>query len=84
MRNDPLTEEELEKLFKILEAICFKLMRLFNQGAVLDETFNDERIGNGREKIENWRIKIAKEQSRIRKLQDYLKKRRATLKRKSR
>jgi len=73
--NGPLTQEEFEKLLRVLELTCQNVMRLFNQGVVLAESLDDERITASRQKIDNYRDKIAQEQKRIKRIQFCLKRR---------
>lgn len=75
--NDPLTPEEFEKLLHALDVTCQNLDRLFNQGVVLAESLDDDRIAGGRRKIDYYRDLIRKEQARVKRIQSILKRRRA-------
>lgn len=76
--NDPLTPEELEKLLQCLDVTCQNLDRLFNQGVVLAESLDDERITGSRRKIDSYRDQIRKEQARVKRIQSILKRRKAS------
>ena len=76
--NDPLTPDEFEKLLHALDVTCQNVVRLFNQGVVLAESLDDERITQGRRKIDNYREQITREQRRIKWIQSIIKRRKAT------
>lgn len=73
--NDPLTPDEFEKLLHALDVTCQNVVRLFNQGVVLAESLDDERITAGRRRIDGYREKIAREQKRIKWIQSIIRKR---------
>ena len=75
--NDPLTPEEFEKLLHALDVTCQNVVRLFNQGVVLDESLDDERITGSRRKIDSYRDQIRKEQARVKRIQSIIKRRKA-------
>lgn len=75
--NDPLTPEELEKLFRAMELMCQNVQRLLNQGVLATESIDDERITAARRKIDQYRDQIRKEQLRVKRIQSILKKRKA-------
>ena len=75
--NDPLTPEEFEKLLHALDVTCQNVVRLFNQGVVLAECLDDERITGSRRKIDSYRDQIRKEQARVKRIQSIIKRRKA-------
>lgn len=75
--NDPLTPEEFEKLLHALDVTCQNVVRLFNQGVVLAESLDDERITAGRRKIDRYREQIGREQARVKRIQSIVKRRKA-------
>lgn len=75
--NDPLTPEEFEKLLHALDVTCQNVVRLFNQGVVLAESIDDERITGSRRKIDSYRDQIRKEQARVKRIQSIIKRRKA-------
>ena len=76
--NDPLTPDEFEKLLHALDVTCQNVVRLFNQGVVLAESLDDERITGSRRKIDNYREQITREQKRIKWIQSIIRRRRTT------
>ena len=75
--NDPLTPEEFEKLLHALDVTCQNVVRLFNQGVVLAECLDDERITAGKQKIDRYREQIGREQARVKRIQSIVKRRKA-------
>ena len=77
LANEPLTPEEFEKLLHALDVTCQNVQRLLNQGIIVAESLDDERITQGRRKIDNYREQITREQRRIKWIQSIIKKRKA-------
>jgi len=75
--NDPLTPEEFEKLLHALDVTCQNVQRLLNQGVVLVESLDDERITACRLKINRYRDQIRKESLRVKRIQAIVKRRKA-------
>ena len=75
--NVPLTPEEFEKLLHALDLTCQNVQRLLNQGVVLVESLDDERITACRLKINRYRDQIRKESLRVKRIQAIVKRRKA-------
>ena len=75
--NDPLTPEEFEKLLHALDLTCQNVQRLLNQGVVLVESLDDERITVCKRKMDRYRDQLRKEQLRVKRIQSVAKRRRA-------
>lgn len=75
LANEPLTPEEFEKLLHALDATCQNVLRLLNQGVLVAESLDDERITAGKQKIDRYREQIRKEQARVKRIQSILKRR---------
>lgn len=75
--NVPLTPEEFEKLLHALDLTCQNVQRLLNQGVVLVESLDDERITACRLKMDRYRDQLRKEQLRVKRIQSIAKRRRA-------
>lgn len=70
--SEPLTIDEYQKLFKILELVSLNIERLLNSG-VLSESSDDEQINQSQERIDDFKKKIQKEKGVVQKLRAYLK-----------
>lgn len=71
--QQPLTLDEYEKLFQLLELLSLRIEQLLNQGvAALNESLDDEQIHSSQRKIEAYREKAAKEKLRLRKVREYV------------
>lgn len=75
--NDPLTPEEFEKLLHALDLTCRNVLRLLNQGIIVAESLDDERITSSRRKMDRYRDQLRKEQLRVKRIQSIAKRRRA-------
>lgn len=75
--NDPLTPEEFEKLLYALDLTCRNVLRLLNQGIIVAESLDDERITAGRRKMDRYRELIRKESLRVKRIQSIAKRRKA-------
>lgn len=75
--DDPLTPEEFEKLLHALDLTCRNVLRLLNQGIIVAESLDDERITAGRRKMDRYRDQLRKEQLRVKRIQSVAKRRRA-------
>lgn len=75
--NDPLTPEEFEKLLHALDLTCRNVLRLLNQGIIVAESLDDERVTAGRKKMDRYRDQLRKEQLRVKRIQSVAKRRRA-------
>lgn len=73
MNQQPLTIDEYERLFRVLDLMSKNIDRLLTQGvAVMNESLDAELMDSSQRKIQNYRTKIQREQDRLRKLRDYL------------
>ncbi len=75
--NDPLTPEEFEKLLHALDLTCRNVLRLLNQGIIVAESLDDERITAGRRRMDRYRELIRKESLRVKRIQSIAKRRKA-------
>jgi uncharacterized protein YfkK (UPF0435 family) len=75
--NDPLTPEEFEKLLHALDLTCRNVLRLLNQGIIVAESLDDERITSSRKRMDRYRSQLRKEQLRVKRIQSIAKRRRA-------
>jgi len=64
--EQPLSQKEYEQLLKAMTFICNNVERLITQGALLPESFDDERVRASENRIDKLRNQIAMEQKRIR------------------
>jgi hypothetical protein len=76
MNTTPLSPDEYDKLFTMLELISSRIStniaRLLNQGVVMDESLDDERIHSSQRKIEKYRQSVGRERDRLKRIRDYL------------
>ena len=78
MNNTPLTVDEYEKLFTMLDLLLSRnLERLLNHGAILTENGDDERISSSQRKIHQYRENIRREQEKIQRIRKWLQHKRA-------
>ena len=77
LANEPLTPEEFEKLLHALDLTCRNVLRLLDQGIILAESLDDERITSSRKKMDRFRDQLRKEQLRVKRIQSVAKRRRA-------
>jgi len=71
MNNEPLTVDEHDKLFQMLELVSQNIERLLNQGVMLTEG-DDEQISSSQRKIHQYRENIRREQEKIQRIRKWL------------
>jgi len=72
MNENPLSPEEYEKLFKLLDLVSQNVERLINYGFTMSEGFSNQEIQSCENRIDTYRNRIQKEQQRIRRIRDIL------------
>jgi len=75
--KDPMTPEEMDLMLRGIEQVCQNVDRWLNQGVVVMESMEDERIESSRRKIDGFRDGIRKEQKNIQRFRSVLQRRRA-------
>ena len=72
MNTNPLTPDEYDNLFKLLDLIAHNISRLLNSGMVLAESSSDEGIETSRRRIEDYKKRIQKERDRVQTIRTYI------------
>ncbi len=71
MNQNPLSPDEYEKLFKVLELVAQNIERLLNQGITMTEGMDSQEIQSSQKRIDTYRSRMEKERQRIRRIRDY-------------
>ena len=71
MNTTPLSPDEYDKLFRMLELVSQNIERLVNQGIAMTEGIDSQEIQSSQKRIETYRSRMEKERQRIHRIRDY-------------